>query len=112
MTQNRGHIPKSRQREKPRPGLKYIGKSMKRVEDPRILTGRGIYADDINLPDMAHVAIVRSSHAHAHIKRIDTSKAEKLPGVLAVLTGAQAAELTGPAADLVEPTGVPTRHRP
>ncbi len=96
MAQNRGHIPKSRQREKPREGLKYIGKSMKRVEDPRILTGRGIYADDINLPDMAHVAIVRSSHAHARIKRIDTSKAEKLPGVLAVLTGAQAAELTGP----------------
>ena len=96
MAQNRGSIPKSRQREKPRADLKYIGKSMKRVEDPRILTGRGVYADDINLPEMAHVAIVRSSHAHARIRRVDTEKARKLPGVLAVLTGAEAAELCGP----------------
>ena len=96
MAQNRGYIPKSRQREKPRGGLKYIGQSMKRVEDPRIVTGRGVYADDIQLLDMAHVAIVRSPHAHARIRRIDTSKAEKLPGVLAVVTGARAAELCDP----------------
>ena len=58
------YIPPSRQTEKPRDSYQWIGKSMKRVEDPRLLVGRGIFADDINLPDMAHSAILRSPHAH------------------------------------------------
>ncbi len=90
------YIPESRQTEKPRESYQWIGKSMKRVEDPRLLVGCGIYADDINLPGMAHAAILRSPHAHAGIVRIDKSKAEALPGVLCVMTGAEAAESTGP----------------
>ena len=77
-------------------GYRWIGQSMKRVEDPRLLTGRGKYIDDVVLPNMAHAAVLRSPHAHARIKSIDTSRAEALPGVVLVMTGAQAAEHTGP----------------
>ena len=77
-------------------GYRWIGQSMKRVEDPRLLTGRGKYIDDVVLPNMAHAAVLRSPHAHARIKNIDTSRAEALPGVVLVMTGAQAAEQTGP----------------
>ena len=61
------YIPPSRQTEKPRDSYNYIGKSMKRVEDPRLLVGGGVYADDTNVADMAHAAILRSPHAHAKI---------------------------------------------
>jgi CO/xanthine dehydrogenase Mo-binding subunit len=69
-------------------GRRWLGKSINRVEDPRFLRGEGRYIDDISLPGMAHAAIVRSPHAHARIVRIDTSKAEALPGVVKVVTGA------------------------
>ena len=58
-------IPLSRQSEKPGQSLKWIGKSMKRVEDPRLLTGQGRYIDDIDLPNMLHAAVLRSSRPHA-----------------------------------------------
>jgi CO/xanthine dehydrogenase Mo-binding subunit len=67
---------------------RWLGKSINRVEDPRFLRGEGRYIDDISLPGMAHAAIVRSPHAHARIVSIDTSKAEALPGVVRVVTGA------------------------
>lgn len=77
-------------------GRRWVGKSLNRVEDPRFLRGEGLYIDDIGLPGMAHAAIVRSPHAHAKILRIDTSKAERLPGVLHVLTGADVATRAAP----------------
>ncbi len=64
-----------------------MGHSVKRKEDPRFLRGRGNYVDDIQLPGMLHMDIVRSPYAHAKIKKIDSSKALKVPGVLAVITG-------------------------
>ena len=67
-----------------------IGKPLLRKEDLRLLTGRGRYSDDVNLPGQAYAAFVRSPHAHARIKAIDISAAVKMPGVLAVLTGADA----------------------
>ena len=91
-----GRIPASRQREKPRADLKWIGKSMKRLEDPRLLVGRGVYVDDVTLPGMAHAAVLRSPHAHARIVSVDVSKAAALPGVLCVMTGADAAACCGP----------------
>ena len=103
MTRERHYIPKSRQREKPKSKYFAIGHSMKRVEDTRLLTGSGTYADDVSLPNMAHAAVLRSPHAHARIKSIDKSKAEALPGVLCVMTGAEAAEVTGPCADFSSP---------
>lgn len=93
----------SRQEERPRKKYSWIGKSMKRVEDPRLLTGRGKYIDDIELPRMAHAAVMRSAHAHARIVSIDTTKAKKVPGVLLVITGREAAEATGPTASFASP---------
>ncbi len=66
-----------------------FGSAIKRREDPRLITGAAKYTDDLVLPGMAHLAVVRSPYAHARIKRIDTGKALKVPGVLAVYTGAQ-----------------------
>jgi carbon-monoxide dehydrogenase large subunit len=65
----------------------WLGKSVKRKEDDRFLQGRGTYVDDVKLPGMLHMAILRSPLAHARILSIDTSQAEALPGVVAVVTG-------------------------
>jgi aerobic carbon-monoxide dehydrogenase large subunit len=64
-----------------------IGESIKRKEDARFLRGKGSYLDDHVLPDMLHMAILRSPHAHARINSIDTSAASGMPGVIAVVTG-------------------------
>jgi aerobic carbon-monoxide dehydrogenase large subunit len=64
-----------------------IGHSVKRKEDDRFIRGRGNYVDDINLPGMLHMAILRSPFAHARINSIDASAADALPGVVAVVTG-------------------------
>lgn len=77
-------------------GLRWIGKSINRVEDPRFLRGEGRYVDDIVLPNMLHAAIKRSPFAHANIISIDTAKAEALPGVVRVLTGKDIEMHAGP----------------
>jgi carbon-monoxide dehydrogenase large subunit len=64
-----------------------MGHSIKRKEDPRFIRGQGNYVDDIKLPGMLYLDIVRSPYAHARIKKIDSEKALKVPGVLAVITG-------------------------
>ena len=68
-----------------------IGQSLRRLEDARFLTGSGCYLDDITLPGMLHAAIVRSPHAHADIKGIDTSAARAAPGVRHQPAGAASA---------------------
>jgi len=65
-----------------------VGQSVKRVEDPRLLTGNGRYTDDIQPRRHAHAYFVRSPHAHASFTKVDASAAAKAPGVLAVVTGA------------------------
>src|SRR4051812_26688739 len=65
-----------------------MGHSVKRKEDPRFIRGQGQYIDDLVLPGMLYLDIVRSPYAHARIKGIDASEALKIPGVLAVITGA------------------------
>jgi CO/xanthine dehydrogenase Mo-binding subunit len=69
---------------------RYLGKDTARIEDATLLTGRAEFGDNVAFPGMLFAAILHSPHAHARIKRIDTSKAEKLPGVAAVVTGADA----------------------
>jgi aerobic carbon-monoxide dehydrogenase large subunit len=69
-----------------------VGQSLKRKEDPRMITGRGRYTDDISLPGMLYAAIVRSPEAHASIGSIDTSVAREHPGVVAVFTGEDLAD--------------------
>ena len=66
-----------------------FGSGIKRREDPRLITGQAKYTDDMVLPGMAHLAVVRSPYAHARIKSIDTKAALRVPGVVAVYTGAQ-----------------------
>ncbi|HJY28358.1 MAG TPA: molybdopterin cofactor-binding domain-containing protein, partial [Pyrinomonadaceae bacterium] len=74
----------------------YVGKRVKRTEDPRLIKGLAHYVDDISLPGTLHVAFVRSYFAHAKINSIDTSAAESAPGVVAVYTGKDVAQKIGP----------------
>jgi len=69
-------------------GTRYFGERVARREDPRLLTGRGTYVDDVQPPNVLHAAVLRSPHARARIRRIDTSRAASLPGVALVLTHA------------------------
>jgi aerobic carbon-monoxide dehydrogenase large subunit len=78
---------------------RYTGASIKRSEDPRILTGAGRYVDDIKLPGMLHAAFVRSPVAHARVLAVDVSAARALPGVIAVFTGAEIEAMTVPGPD-------------
>ncbi|BAS26991.1 xanthine dehydrogenase family protein molybdopterin-binding subunit [Limnochorda pilosa] len=64
-----------------------FGTAIKRREDPRLITGRATYTDDIRLPGLVHAAILRSPHAHARIRSIDVEKARRAPGVVAAYTG-------------------------
>ncbi len=67
---------------------RYFGERIKRNEDPRLLTGRGTFVDDITLPGLLHAAVLRSPHAHARLRRLDPSQARARPDVVAVYTHA------------------------
>jgi 2-furoyl-CoA dehydrogenase large subunit len=75
---------------------KWIGRSMRRVEDPRLLTGGGTFVDDLKMGHLHHLAILRSPYPHARILRIDTSAAARLPGVRVVVTGPEVVAATQP----------------
>jgi carbon-monoxide dehydrogenase large subunit len=76
--------------------MRTVGTSIQRVEDNRVLTGRGRYVDDVSLPGMVHAAFLRSPHPHARITGIDVSAAAAMPGVVAILTGADMQRLSNP----------------
>jgi carbon-monoxide dehydrogenase large subunit len=94
-------------------GGPYIGRPMPRFEDLRLLRGAGRYSDDISLPGQAYAVFVRSPHAHAVIKRIDSARARGMPGAIAVLTGADyvADGLKGAAQRPNPADAVDIRHR-
>jgi aerobic carbon-monoxide dehydrogenase large subunit len=71
----------------------FVGKSIKRREDPRLITGEAKYIDDIRLPGLAYAAILRSPYAHARIKSINLDAAKAVPGVIAAFTGKDFADL-------------------
>jgi carbon-monoxide dehydrogenase large subunit len=73
-----------------------VGARAKRSDDPRLLTGRGRFVDNLKLPRMLHAAFVRSHHPHARIIALETGKAARLPGVQRILVGAEAARLSKP----------------
>jgi carbon-monoxide dehydrogenase large subunit len=77
----------------------FVGRSIPRREDQRLLTGRGQFIADLELPHMLHAAFVRSPLAHARIKAVDASRAAAMPGVACVLTGAELARLLPPVPD-------------
>ncbi len=102
----------------------YVGRPLKRTEDPRLITGRGQYVEDITLAGLAHLAFLRSPHAHARVKALRTDVARKAPGVVRVATARDLGSLrplpfmaTIPglkhalcpylAGDVVDATGVP-----
>lgn len=87
-------------------GVRYFGAAVRRVEDPKLITGRGQYLDDLAVPGALHAAFVRSPHAHASLRGIDTSVARTLPGVVRVLTNADLGSLA--AAPLPEMVPAPT----
>jgi carbon-monoxide dehydrogenase large subunit len=74
----------------------YVGKRIKRTEDPRLIQGLAHYVDDIKLPDTLHAVFLRSMYAHARIKSVDTSEALKVPGVKAIYTGKDVSQKIGP----------------
>lgn len=87
-------------------GNGYVGRAMKRKEDPRLITGRATYVDDMALPGMLHAAVVRSPEAHARIVSIDTSAAASQEGVEAVFTGADMEDMAAPCPMVWVPPGV------
>jgi carbon-monoxide dehydrogenase large subunit len=76
--------------------VSHVGARLKRPDDPRILTGRGRYVDDLVLPRMVHVAFARSPHPHAVLRGLDVDRARRAPGVVGLLTGAEVARLCRP----------------
>src|SRR3982750_766181 len=77
------------------PAQAEIGRDRRRKEDQRLITGRTRWTDNIQLPGMLHIAMVRSPFAHARITSIDTSAAKEAPNVVAVFTGAEVADEQG-----------------
>ena len=99
-----------------RPEFRQIGQHLPRKEDYRLLTGRGHYVDDLEVPGALHACFVRSPHAHARILRIDSAAALQLPGVVAVFTGEDLAQWTAgqrmaPAIDGLQPMEMDTLPR-
>ncbi len=82
---------------------RYFGQPIKRNEDPRLLTGRALFVDDVHLPGMLHVAFLRSDLAHARINSIDASAARQRPGVVAVYTADDLGDYWKPGPLLVPP---------
>src|SRR3954468_21917848 len=74
---------------------KLVGKRIRRREDPRLITGTATYVEDIKMPDMRHAVVVRSPHGAANIRSVNTSRAAALPGVVAVFTGEDTANVGG-----------------
>src|ERR1700681_4190435 len=89
----------------------HIGQPMRRIEDERLITGKGRYAGDIKLDGLLHIAFVRSPMPHARIRAIDTSAAKTMPGVVAIWTASDLPEVAPGLSDF-GPTGIVHRGRP
>ena len=94
-----------------------LGQPVRRLEDPRLLMGAGRFAHDISVPNQAYACVLRSPHAHAHIRSIDTREAKQAEGVIGVLTGAEARDaglglMPCPGAHRIEPADTTVPPRP
>lgn len=85
---------------------RYFGQPIKRNEDPRLLTGQALFTDDVHLPNLLHVAFLRSVYAHARIRSIDVSAALDIPGVVAIYTADDLGDYWKPGPLLVPPPPV------
>lgn len=88
-------------------GSRYLGQRIARLEDARLLTGRALFVDDVELPGLLHVAFLRSDHAHGTIREIDVTQARTRPGVVAIYTAADLGDYWKPGPLLVPPPPVP-----
>src|SRR3982751_2553007 len=93
-------------------GTQVLGALIKRKEDPNLLTGNAKFTADLVLPGIAHVAILHSSEAHAKIKKLDTSVAARLPGVIRIFTGSDIASKMLPLVCIFKPAGVESHFPP
>ncbi len=93
-------------------GNNWVGKSLPRKEEERLLRGLGKFADDIKLREMLYLRFVRSPYAHAKIVSIDTSEAEKIPGVVCTLSGSEIAAVTQPFIEIAPDAGGKIRDYP
>ena len=93
-----------------------VGQGVRRAEDPRLLRGRGLFTNDVNLPHQTYAIVLRSPYAHAEMKSIDTSAAKAAPGVQGVFTGEDVAAdnlgVPGMPAKWKRPDGEPMKYRP
>src|SRR6266700_4565601 len=86
-----------------KPSGRVLGRSVARLEDPALVTGRGRFVGDISFPHQLHMRVVRSPYAHAELRAVDIAAAQASPGVVAVWTGADIADL--PPIDFRDPAG-------
>jgi len=93
-------------------GARFVGQSIKRREDPRLVSGHGRYIDDVVLPGMLHVAFLRSPVARGVITRLDVEAARQHPGVVAVFTGAEINQRCGPMHPTSQPPNPEAPHAP
>ena len=89
-----------------------IGRPIRRNEDPRLLTGRALFVDDLELPGMLHVAFLRSQYAHARLRSVDISGALAKPGVIAAFSAEDLGAYWQPGPLLVPPPPVPPKFVP
>src|SRR5437016_10309982 len=90
----------------------WVGASLPRKEEDRLLRGRGKFADDIKLREMLYLRFLRSPYAHAKIVSIDTSEAEKISGVVCTLSGTEIAAVTQPFIEIAPDAGGKIRDYP
>src|SRR5579884_3439995 len=86
--------------------MTYVGKRVRRVEDPRLVQGQGRYVGDLSFPGMLHTGFVRSPYAHARIRAVDLSAARALPNVVAAYTADDLPELSRPVDAAPIPPGI------
>ena len=92
--------------------LRKVQSSFQRKEDIRHITGKGLFLDDIQLPQMAHCAFVRSLHPRARLVRVDTERAKSAPGVVTVLIAEGLSKIITPPKIVVESTRLPIKYKP
>ncbi|MGB0109368.1 MAG: hypothetical protein WBP52_12785, partial [Terriglobales bacterium] len=93
-------------------GPSWVGTSLPRKEEDRLLRGRGKFVDDIKLREMTYLRFVRSPYAHARVLSVDTSAAEALPGVVCTITGKEVAAQTQPFIEMAPGQGQKIRDYP
>ena len=91
--------------------MRSVGARVKRVEDPKLITGKGLYTDDVRMMDMLYGFVHRSPVAHARIKSVDISKALRVPGVVAVYTAKEIGEFSAPVPAGANITGMQLTRR-